>query len=83
MDLLGAQNKRNERWRGDEVKLWAKADIAKHIWKTRGFGGLMIGYAGMQAGSSKNILLQRCNLTVDWKHLETTNLYVGQNQSRC
>lgn len=24
------------------------ADIAKHILKTRGFGGLMIGYAGMQ-----------------------------------
>lgn len=26
----------------------AEADIAKHIMKTRGFGGLMIGYAGMQ-----------------------------------
>ena len=27
----------------------AQADIAKHILKTRGFNGLMIGYAGMQA----------------------------------
>lgn len=30
--------------------LASEADIAKHIWKTRGFGGLMIGYAGMQVG---------------------------------
>jgi len=31
-----------------EGKFKGSADIAKHIMKTRGFGGLMIGYAGMQ-----------------------------------
>lgn len=31
-----------------EGKFKGSADIAKHILKTRGFGGLMIGYAGMQ-----------------------------------
>ena len=31
------------------VCIAAQADIAKHILKTRGFNGLMIGYAGMQA----------------------------------
>merc|ERR1711879_930498 len=31
-----------------EGKFAGSADIAKHIMKTRGFGGLMIGYAGMQ-----------------------------------
>jgi len=31
-----------------EGRFAGSADIAKHIWKTRGFGGLMIGYAGMQ-----------------------------------
>ncbi|CAJ1395904.1 unnamed protein product [Effrenium voratum] len=31
-----------------EGRFNGSADIAKHIMKTRGFGGLMIGYAGMQ-----------------------------------
>merc|ERR1712146_103070 len=31
-----------------EGKFSGSADIAKHILKTRGFSGLMIGYAGMQ-----------------------------------
>merc|ERR1719464_2630172 len=31
-----------------EGKFKGSADIAKHILRTRGFGGLMIGYAGMQ-----------------------------------
>ena len=31
------------------LALSVQADIAKHILKTRGFNGLMIGYAGMQA----------------------------------
>merc|ERR1712066_973772 len=31
-----------------EGKFKGSADIAKHILKTRGFSGLMIGYAGMQ-----------------------------------
>jgi len=31
-----------------EGKFAGSADIAKHIWRTRGFGGMMIGYAGMQ-----------------------------------
>jgi len=31
-----------------EGRFSGSADIAKHILKTRGFGGLMIGYAGMQ-----------------------------------
>merc|ERR1712032_1462705 len=31
-----------------EGKFKGSADIAKHILKTRGFNGLMIGYAGMQ-----------------------------------
>merc|ERR1711879_799203 len=31
-----------------EGKFAGSADIAKHIMRTRGFGGLMIGYAGMQ-----------------------------------
>lgn len=31
-----------------EGKFNGSSAIAKHIWQTRGFGGLMIGYAGMQ-----------------------------------
>lgn len=31
-----------------EGRFNGSADIAKHIWRTRGFGGMMIGYAGMQ-----------------------------------
>merc|ERR1712151_510375 len=31
-----------------EGRFSGSADIAKHILKTRGFSGLMIGYAGMQ-----------------------------------
>eukprot|EP00441_Pelagodinium_beii_P040833 CAMPEP_0197652688 /NCGR_PEP_ID=MMETSP1338-20131121/34606_1 /TAXON_ID=43686 ORGANISM="Pelagodinium beii, Strain RCC1491" /NCGR_SAMPLE_ID=MMETSP1338 /ASSEMBLY_ACC=CAM_ASM_000754 /LENGTH=300 /DNA_ID=CAMNT_0043227619 /DNA_START=55 /DNA_END=957 /DNA_ORIENTATION=+ len=31
-----------------EGRFAGSADIAKHIWRTRGFGGMMIGYAGMQ-----------------------------------
>jgi solute carrier family 25 2-oxodicarboxylate transporter 21 len=38
---LAAQLDKDGRFKGS-------ADIAKHILKTRGFGGLMIGYAGMQ-----------------------------------
>merc|ERR1712127_961532 len=38
---LAAQLDKEGRFKGS-------ADIARHILKTRGFGGLMIGYAGMQ-----------------------------------
>jgi len=38
---LAAQLDKEGRFKGS-------ADIAGHIWRTRGFGGMMIGYAGMQ-----------------------------------
>mmetsp|Transcript_76355 Transcript_76355/g.247664 ORF Transcript_76355/g.247664 Transcript_76355/m.247664 type:complete len:306 (-) Transcript_76355:74-991(-) len=38
---LAAQLDKEGRFKGS-------ADIAKHIWKTRGFGGFMTGFAGMQ-----------------------------------
>merc|ERR1719458_1519403 len=47
-----------------EGKFAGSADIAKHIMKTRGFGGLMIGYAGMQV--RQMLLTGGFFLTLDW-----------------
>jgi hypothetical protein len=47
-----------------EGKFKGSADIAKHILKTRGFSGLMIGYAGMQVRQC--LWTGGFFLTLDW-----------------
>merc|ERR1711972_718631 len=47
-----------------EGKFKGSADIAKHIMRTRGFNGLMIGYAGMQVRQC--LWTGGFFLTLDW-----------------
>jgi len=47
-----------------EGRFSGSADIARHIMKTRGFGGLMIGYAGMQVRQC--LWTGGFFLTLDW-----------------
>jgi len=56
-----------------EGRFSGSADIARHIMKTRGFGGLMIGYAGMQVRQC--LWTGGFFLTLDW--------YKGQVASVC